>query len=507
MSDDSTCPWVNTYGFLYPIFDAFEAAGHEIYLVGGCVRDWTLNRRDPDNHFAVLNIHDFDLVTSAPLPEISRLLEAAGAAVTPKTGGNANTLYSRFAGRLVDVSTYSGATLEEDLMMRDFTMNAQALDRNGTHHGNPNHWIDMLEGDLITPMDPMVTFGADPLRILRMYRFAHQFDFDLEAGVIKVDQRTREAARELAPSLRKVAPERIQSELVRIAGNPNPHLAFEEMMNDGVMEHVLVNLLCQVGFDQDNKHHHLPLWEHTLKAVEHGHELGANALTILALLLHDVAKPLCHQYTYECGACGKKETYPQKASDLGVALMIDGVEHAPQYCKDCWCGSPLRYYGRQYRKHDTMGANIARSVMERLRFSEADTSAVSQMIACHIDYQHGDWSLKAMRRFVNKLGDLHGEMVKFLKADRLAHAPGWDDVSDLETLERLLFENAESVVDAQRIKLPVNGRDVMSACGLQPGPEVGQILGVLTELYVDQEVTTREEMLAKLASWKGPSHV
>jgi poly(A) polymerase len=405
--------------------------------------------------------------------------------------------------------------LLDDLVRRDFTINTMAFRWNpnpGRSHVTLEHegwaedvWttdsrlelVDLFGGmnDLFndcvlrSPQEAVKLMTDDPLRILRAYRFAHRFG-------LHFDDDLRAAVRQCATRLAVVSRERIQVELMKIAGGNQPEEAFREMMEDGVLQQFIPELANQVGWDQQNPHHHLPLWEHTLSVVFHTKANGGNARAVLTALLHDVAKPVQFQRVYKCNTCWVP--FPDKC--------LIRVNHGkrPVEERTCMCGHGLgvafgsavmTFEKLQFLGHDFVGAQMCREILTRLKFSTEDVEAVAKMVDLHQHDYRESHKPKTVRRFANELGELAAEFIAFLKGDRLGHAPGAFSTTDyLEVLE----ENLKTVNVSEMVnpKLPIDGHFVMKQLGLRQGRELGTLMKALKEAFIDGTVVTPEEALA-----------
>lgn len=495
------------FDFLKPVFKAFHEHGESIYLVGGCVRDQFLG---------IDIIKDFDLTTTATPDVIKNIMASLGANVIDKNGGNFGTIHSIYQGHDVEVTTHRAdesygqgnrrprvnfsKNIKDDLGRRDFTINSMALNYN--NHGFIlvdyfSGLSDLLHGDLRSPQDPNTLMSDDPLRILRAYRFAARFG-------LRIDKKLRMAMRQHACDLRFISVERIQQELIKICGGPNPDEAFRAMMEDGVLiQSCMLPEIAQVqiGYNQINPHHHLPLWEHTLEVVRQTALMGGNWRAVWTALLHDVAKPYSNQRVYKCLSC---EAAGRK-SKVRHSLHPSLIPCEDPYYMECECSSNLpekiEFEKMQYLGHDMLGAILARDIMGRLKFSNDDTDAVVRMIDAHqTDFRQAH---KKIRRFANKFGDIAHEFIPFLKADRLGHTPG-SEFSKIEDLERLeeAFKNID-VQEALAPKLPLNGNEVMDMLGMRPGKELGVIMKALKEAFVNDEVLTRGQAIEFVKSYGG----
>lgn len=500
----------NDFEFLLPIFAAFEAKGKQLFLVGGCVRDLVL-------HGGHSQIKDFDLCTDALPEETTAILRGVGARTIDKNGGNFGTVHAVWCEEDVEVTTFRkdldypmgdrrpvvafADTLEEDLVRRDFTINAMASRWDGEKFVlvDPlGGCKDLLENRVLrSPQEAVKLMGDDPLRVLRAYRFAHRLG-------LRIDDDLRSAMRQFATSLADksseptetfalgpeavlvtakahISRERVHDELLKIAGGRAPWVAFKEMMEDGVLQQIIPELANQVGFDQQNPHHHLLLWEHTLSVVEHTVLQGGNGRAVITALLHDVAKPIQFQHVFNCGVCG----------------VVNRKNHGPLPVEERSCEhsvEDLVFVKKQFLAHDTLGGTMAREILARLKFSSKDVEAVGLMIDLHQMDLRESVKAKVVRRFANQVGNLAGEFISFLKGDRLGHAPGaFSTIDYLQTLEQgLLTINVQEMVNP---KLPVDGFAVMRELGLKQGRELGDLMKALKEAVLDGEVVTEEQAM------------
>ncbi|MCR2824909.1 CCA tRNA nucleotidyltransferase, partial [Microbacterium sp. zg.Y909] len=283
-----------------PVVDAlaraFAEAGFELALVGGPVRDALLGR--PTN--------DLDFTTNARPDDILRIVKPISSAQWD-IGRDFGTIGARVRGEQVEITTYradeyDGATrkpvvafgddLEGDLARRDFTVNAMALRLPGPALVDPTGGVeDLVAGILRTPVDPAVSFGDDPLRMLRAARFSAQLGFD-------VDPATVAAMTERAETLSIVSPERIQGELVKLLQADDPARGIRLLVDTGLMAKFLPEVPA-LRLEVDEHHHHKDVYEHSLTVVRQAIQLerertpdGAPDVRLrLAALLHDIGKP------------------------------------------------------------------------------------------------------------------------------------------------------------------------------------------------------------------------
>ena len=427
------------------ILHTLQEAGYEAYAVGGCIRDSLLGRR-PD---------DWDITTSAKPQETKALFGK-----TIDTGIQHGTVTVIRHGRGYEVTTYRvdgeyedgrhpkevtfTASLKEDLRRRDFTVNAMA-------YNEEDGLVDLFGGrqDLEQKIIRCVgeaneRFEEDALRIMRAVRFSAQLGFSIE-------ERTKEAIRGHAERLRQVSAERIQVELTKLVISPNPdflRIAWET----GITAVVLPEFDHLMEQPQNNPHHCFSVGEHTLHAMQ---AVRPDKCLRLAMLLHDVAKPLC------------------------LTTDAEGIDH--------------------FHGHAQKGERMAAQILKRLRYDNHTTELVSRLVKWH------DVAIapekKAVRRAASRMGKELFPLILEVKAADLAAQSDYQRVEKQEWLEQLrsLYEEIEREGDCLTIKdLAVNGRDLIQA-GITPGPQLGCTLQKLLEIVLeDPEKNTREYLLSSL---------
>ncbi|MEO6506073.1 MAG: CCA tRNA nucleotidyltransferase [Terrimesophilobacter sp.] len=446
--------------------DAFAAAGHELALVGGSVRDAFLGAR----------LHDLDFTTTATPDEI--LVIVAPIADTHWDIGRAfGTIGARLGAHTVEITTYRadvydgqtrkpvvefGSTLEGDLIRRDFTVNAIALRLPQRVLVDPSGGVDdLLAGRLTTPGSPESSFGDDPLRMLRAARFTSQLGFT-------IDEDTRQAMEHLADKLDIVSVERISDELSKLLRTEAPRAGLQLLVDTGLAARVLPELPA-LRLQIDEHHHHKDVYEHSLIVLDQAIELERQRhpdsppdLTLrLAALLHDIGKPAT-----------------KRLEPGGVVT---------------------------FHHHDVVGAKLAAKRLRALRYDNQTITDVSRLIELHLrffGYTEGAWTDSAVRRYVRDAGVLL-ERLHILtradvttrnvrKADRLAFA--YDDLED-----RIRTLADEEGVAAVRPDL--DGEAIMAVLGLNPGREVGEAYRFLLEMRLDEGPLGADEATARLKSW------
>lgn len=430
-------------GNVRAVLKTLEAAGHEAWCVGGCVRDSLLGRTPVD----------WDVAASA-LPE--ETLEAFGSRALP-TGLKHGTVTVKTESGPVEVTTYRidgtyrdhrrpesvafTRSLDEDLGRRDFTVNAMALNLQGALRDPFGGREDLRRRILRCVGDPDRRFQEDALRILRGLRFAAALGLEIEPGTAAAIRRNREG-------LADVAAERIQTEFFKLL--PGKRAAEILRGYPEVFGVFWPELLPMVGFDQRNRHHCYDVWEHTLHALA---AVPEDLVLRCTMLLHDVGKPDC------------------------FTLDEAGVGH---------------FYG-----HPAVSRELADRMLRRLKCGTEFRETVVRLVEWHDrDIPRTD---KSIRRALRILGerDLR-RLILVKRADNFGQAPAyWDRQKELdkaeEILDRLLAEDACFSLK----QLAVNGRDLL-ALGLS-GPAVGAALEELLGKVMDGTLPNeREALLAVL---------
>ncbi|PPG23996.1 CCA tRNA nucleotidyltransferase [Rathayibacter sp. AY1E8] len=446
--------------------EAFAAQGHELALVGGPVRDAFLGH----------GVHDLDFTTSARPDDIVRIV-APIAEAHWDIGRAFGTIGARVAGETVEITTYRsdsydgvsrkpevefGDSLEGDLVRRDFTVNAMALRLPEVVLVDPSGGVeDLLAGRLRTPSPADLSFGDDPLRMLRGARFTSQLGF-------RTTDEVEWAMAELAGRIDDVSAERVQEELRKLLATASPRAGLELLVDTGLAGRFLPELPA-LRLEQDEHKHHKDVYTHSLTvlekaiALEESRHSGAapDVVVRLGALLHDIGKPATRRL------------------EPGGAVS--------------------------FHHHDMVGSKLAIKRMRALKFDNQTTKDVARLIELHLrffGYTDGAWTDSAVRRYVTDAGPLL-ERLHILtradvttrnrrKADRLAHA--YDD------LEARIAELAEKEELASK-RPDLDGTRIMEILGLAPGPEVGQAYRFLLELRLEEGPLGEEVATQRLREW------
>ena len=447
----------------------FDAAGEELALVGGPVRDAMIGRLQ----------NDLDFTTSAR-PEVTERLVAGWADAVWDMGRDFGTIGCRKGEWQVEITTYRsetydpssrnpdvsfGDTLAGDLGRRDFSVNSMAVRVPSREFVDPHGGIvDLAERVLRTPGTPEQSFSDDPLRMMRAARFAAQLGFTVAPDVV-------EAMTAMAARIEIISAERVRDELVKLVCAPHPRLGLTLLVETGLAEHVLPELPA-LALERDEHHRHKDVYEHTLTVLEQsidlehrltppGQPARPDFVARFAALMHDVGKPRTRRF--EAG---------------GIVT---------------------------FHHHDVVGAKLTRKRMKALRFSNHDIDAVSTLVELHLrfhGYGSGEWTDSAVRRYVRDAGD-QLERLHILtradcttrnqrKADRLRRT--YDSLE--ERIARLGEEE-----ELASIRPDLDGNQIMTILGIGPGREVGQAYAFLLELRMEEGPKSPEEAEAALRAW------
>jgi poly(A) polymerase len=454
--------------------ERFAAAGHELHLVGGTVRDTLLAAGDP----AALEQVDLDFATSAHPDETERLVRPWATAVW-LTGAEFGTVSCQREQegrptRRIEITTFRadsyqpgsrhpavrfGESIEGDLARRDLTVNAMAVRVPDFAFEDPFGGLgDLHRRILRTPIDPHVSFSDDPLRMVRLARFASVLDAE-------PDEAAAAAAAEMADELTTVSAERVRDELVKLVCGQAPRRGIELLVRTGLARHVLPELL-ELRECRDPLHRHKDVYEHTLAVVENAIDLetdGPDFVLRFAALLHDIGKP------------DTKEVHG------------DGTV--------------------TFHHHDVVGGRMTRNRMRELRFDKATIADVDQLVRMHLrfhTYKMG-WTDSAVRRYVRDAGPLLERLNALTRADVTTGNP-----KKAARIQRRVDELEARVVELREqeeleaMRPPIDGNAIMAHLGISPGPLVGQAWHHLLERRLEHGPMSDEEAFAALDEWWAP---
>ena len=458
--------------------EVFAAAGHELALVGGPVRDAFLGRAS----------EDLDFATSATPDETQRLLARWGDAhwdigkefgtIGARRYGPGGRTGSGVGDVVVEVTTYRsdeydpesrkpvvafGDTLDGDLSRRDFTVNAMAVRLPDLTFVDPFGGLsDLADGVLRTPIAPERSFDDDPLRMLRAARFAARLGFAVEPA-------TRTAIEAMAPRLAIVSAERVQAELSKLLCADQPRAGLEVLVESGLADQALPELPA-LRLEIDEHHRHKDVYEHSLIVLDQAiaQETGADGavpapdlVLRLAALLHDIGKPATRRF--EPGG------------------------------------------GVSFHHHEVVGAKMVAKRLRALKYEKQVVKDVARLVELHLrfhGYGDGAWSDSAVRRYVTDAGPLLERLHRLTRADcttrnrrkarRLSEA--YDD------LERRIAELQEKE-ELDAIRPDLDGTQIMAILGISPGRDVGAAYQHLLALRMEHGPLGEERARAELEAW------
>jgi poly(A) polymerase len=452
----------------------FTAAGFQVHLVGGSVRDALLAAEVSG---VAQPPGDLDLTTDAR-PEQTLEVLRGFASSTWNTGIVFGTVGAEVRGERVEITTFRtdrydgesrnpdvawGTSLVDDLVRRDFTVNAMAVslgpDRTVT---DPFGGLgDLLARRLRTPGAAVDSFTDDPLRMLRAVRFVAQLGLTPDDEVVA-------AMTSLAPELGRITAERVQHEFSRTLLNPQPRAALELFVGTGLADVVLPELSA-LRMEIDEHHQHKDVYTHSLTVLDQAIELekadpdsGSPDLVLrLAALLHDIGKPATRR-------------------------------HEPR--------------GRvSFHHHEVVGAKLVKKRLSALRFSKEITEAVARLTFLHLrfhGYGRGEWTDSAVRRYVTDAGDLLPRLHKLVRSDSTTRnkrrAAALSETYD--SLEQRIQELSE-LEDLARVRPDLDGNAIMELLGIGPGREVGEAWKMLKDLRLERGPLSREDAEAELLAW------
>jgi poly(A) polymerase len=440
---------------------AFTAAGYQLHLVGGTVRDALMGRP----------AEDLDLATDARPDEVLRVVEPLASA-TWTTGIDFGTVGAQVDGVRCEITTFRadrydrisrnpqvayGTSLIEDLRRRDFTMNAMALSVVDRQFTDPFGGLaDLARGVLRTPAAPEELFADDPLRMLRAARFMATLRVSVAPDV-------QAAITRIAGELGRVTAERVQGEFTRLLLGVAPRPGLELMVTTGLAD-VFLPELPALRMAADEHGQHKDVYAHTLQVLDQAIELeedGPDLVLRLAALLHDIGKPATRRFTPD---------------------------------------------GRvTFHHHEVVGARLTRARLRALRYPKDIVEDVAKLVFLHLrfyGYGRGEWTDSAVRRYVMDAGPLLPRLHKLVRSDTTtrnrrkaeALAASYDALE-----ERIAALRKQEELDA--IRPDLDGNQIMAILGVEPGPLVGRAYRHLLALRMEHGPLGYERAVDELRRW------
>jgi len=445
--------------------EKFAKAGFTLALVGGPVRDAILGRLG----------NDLDFTTNARPDETKSIIKKDADSLW-ETGREFGTIAAQFGDVTVEITTYRsekyetqtrnpevifGDNIDGDLLRRDFTVNAMALELTTT----PPKFIDNYDGvnDLArkvlrTPGTPENSFSDDPLRMMRAARFAAQLGFDVDPAIIN-------AIKEMVGRIEIISAERVRDELVKLIMSENPRIGIALLVDTGLADYVLPEI-PKLKLEIDEHHHHKDVYEHTLKVLEQAISLeerlgGPNLVIRLAALLHDIGKPKTRE-------------------------LIPGG-------------------GVSFHHHEVVGARMAKERLKTLRFSNDVIDDVSSLVFLHLrfhGYGTGEWTDSAVRRYIRDAEHQLNHLHVLTRADCTTRNQRKAEslAKTYDSLEERILKLMEEE-ELEKIRPDLDGLEIMAILGISPSPIVGRAYQYLLDLRMDRGPLGQEVAKAELLKW------
>lgn len=434
--------------------ERFTAAGRDLYIVGGSVRDAFLGRQSTD----------LDLTTDARPDEIKTIIgDVVDSLYT--VGERFGTIGAKIGESMLEITTFRSEVyvadsrkpdvsfsdrVEDDLVRRDFTVNAVALSLPDAHTVDPTGGLaDLAAGVLRTPLAPAVSFGEDPLRMLRLFRFQATLGFQPHPDAER-------AVKSMAERLSIISAERIRDEFSKLLVADEPGTALWGLVDSGLIDFFLPEMRS-LAMEQDPVHRHKDVLAHTIAVTEK--TSPGNLRLRLAALLHDIGKP------------------------------------------------DTRHYGRHgvtFHHHEVLGARMARERLRELRYPKDVVSDVSQLVFLHLrphTLKMG-WSDSAVRRYVRDAGHLVDDLNELVRCDvTTANEKRARMIQRrIDELEDRITQLAEEE-ELARLRAPINGNHVIQYLDIEPGPFVGEIMDMLLERRIEEGPYDEETAFDLVRRW------
>ncbi len=443
---------------LKPIVERFAERGFHLYLVGGIVRDLLLGPTTSENT-------DVDLTTDAEPNQILAALAGIVHSIN-RAGERYGTIACSLGATRLEITTHRAeaytitsrkpvvrfsTSLTDDLARRDFTINAIAIELTTAEPLliDPYHGVeDLVAHRLTTPLSADISFGEDPLRMLRAARFIARFDLIPADGILAAIER-------LAPRLDILSRERIRDELSRLLILPDPTKGLQLLVDTPLAANFLP-ALASLRLEQDPVHHHKDVLAHTIAVVQ---KCSPRLRLRLAALLHDIAKPKTRAFGPE---------------------------------------------GVTFHFHDVVGARMATSILTELRFPKDITQEVSKLVALHLRFHGYDagWTDSAVRRYVRDAGELYEDLNELTICDAttrnqhklLAMARRMDEF-------KLRVQQLQEADALASLRPALDGTEIMTLLQIPPSKLVGQALALLMEIELEEGPLPKEEAIRRVLDW------
>ncbi len=422
------------------------------FLVGGCVRDLMLNPLEEAIDVDIMvegngidfakklaekinvpKIVPFEKFATAKIPYSEFEIEVASARLEKYEESSRNP------------SEVVISKIEDDLLRRDFTVNAMAVSLNKDNFGeffDPFNGMEDLSNKILrTPLDSDTTFSDDPLRMMRAAYFSSKLSLEIDSICLK-------SIKKNAHRIAIVSQERKTNELFKILGTKKPSIGLNILQESGLMNFVFPEIAIMYGMDQSNEYHHKDIFYHTLEVVDNAAQLSDKLDLRLAALVHDIAKPKTRRLSKSKG---------------------------------------YTFYG-----HDDVGARMLKGISSNMKFSNSTRDYITKLTALHlrpISLAKKDVTDSAIRRLIVDAGEEIDDLMKLCRADITTKNPKniTKYLGNFDRVEKRMSE----VIEIDKLKAfqsPVRGDEIMKMFNLGPGKEVGKIKTMVEDAIINGEI-------------------
>lgn len=441
---------------------AFLPAGMGIWLVGGFLRDRFLNRLSFDRDYVLSGENIFET-----LKALANSINGHFVVLDEERQIARIVLEDKI--NCLDFAKCSGKDIFEDLKNRDFSINALAYDvKHNEFIDTQNSFDDIKHGKIRALSEHNIV--DDPLRVLRAYRFASQFGFEIESdtcGLIKKHQNL----------LKNVSQERVQTELIKLFEGAKSADVLEMMLQSGVLFEIFAELKSQVDVPP-NLHHHLCLIEHSIETVR---QLENS---------FDLQPEFVQRHLNESFGASKRYAY------LKLATLLHDLGKPSTWT--------IEENGKRHRfiKHDEVGSQMAKPLLKRIKFGNAQISYIQKLIKHHIypsQLIKSDTSQKALNRMYRRLDEETIDVILLAQADRLS-ARGEEITQqivdeNISGLQKLLEDYPKFKESEKPLQKLLSGTEIMDMFSLSPSPKLGELINSLEEAQLDGEVVSKEQAI------------
>ena len=431
------------------IVSKLKKAGFEAYIVGGCVRDFLIEKEP----------NDWDVTTNAKPKEIQKIFPSSFCenkflTVTVQTKSKDPKL------KEIEITTYRSEAkysdkrhpdivkfaenLKQDLARRDFTINAMAMDKELKIIDPFEGQKDLKKKTIRAVGNPEKRFSEDALRMIRAVRFATSLNF-------KIEEKTGQAIKKNSALLKHISQERIRDEFLKIIMSENAAKGIELLRKLDLLKYIVPEL--EQGYNiAQNKHHIYDCYEHYIRSLDYAAQKNFNKYVRLAALFHDIGKPKTKR--------GK--------------------------------GLEATFYS-----HETEGAKMTKQILKRLKLSEKDVKKITKLVRYHLFYYHPDEvGQSSVRKLVRNVGlENIDELIQLRMADRIGSGCPKAKPYKLRHLEYAIEKVSQDPISVKMLK--VSGNDIMKMLNIKPGPKIGQILNLLLGYVLEEPNKNKKEFLEK----------